>query len=34
MEFGEDILGSGHLGVESHKNMAVLLYNKLKDLYG
>jgi hypothetical protein len=34
MEYGEDKLDSGHLGVASHKHMAVLLKDKLKELYG
>ena len=33
MEYGEDKLDSGHLGVASHKHMAVLLKDKLKELY-
>ena len=34
MEFGNDQLGSGHLGVASHSHLAVKLKNKLKELYG
>ena len=34
MEFGNDKLKDGHLGVASHKHLAVLLNNKLKELYG
>ena len=34
MEYGEDKLDSGHLGVASHKHMAVLLKDRLEELYG
>ena len=34
MELGDDQLKDGHLGVASHKHMAVLLNDKFKELYG
>tara|TARA_Y100001972_G_scaffold102742_1_gene128516 strand:+ start:178 stop:1005 length:828 start_codon:yes stop_codon:yes gene_type:complete len=34
MELGDDQLKDGHLGVASHQHLAVLLKNKLEELYG
>ena len=34
IEFGNDKLGSGHLGVASHGHLAVKLKDKLEELYG